>query len=109
MGYTTEFKGSIKIDKPLDYETLNLLKGLKSINNQACNSPKSELQCIIDEDNQSIIWDDVEKFYNYIEWMECIISKIIAPRGYICNGEIYWSGEESGDLGVIRVINNVIC
>lgn len=37
MGYTTDFSGSFKLDRPLDIETFNLLKGLSSTRRMARN------------------------------------------------------------------------
>lgn len=37
MGYNTDFSGSFQIDKPLDVDTLNLLKGLNTTRRMARN------------------------------------------------------------------------
>ena len=62
----------------------------------------------LQRDNQTIMWDGGEKFYYYTEWIEYIISKILAPRGYIVNGEVEWSGEDPTDVGKIVVKNNKV-
>jgi len=144
MGYTTDFNGRFYLDKPLDDDTFNLLRGLaktrrmkrnvkdygiegefyfnpddfensgqtedKTIINY--NSPPSTqpslwLQWIPTEDKQHIEWDGGEKFYNYVEWLEYIIEKILKPRGYVLNGKVEWEGED-GDNGVILVVDNKI-
>ena len=81
------------------------------------NSPPSTqpglwLQWIIEEaghdGNYVLRWDQGEKFYEYIEWMEYLIYKIFAPNGYVLNGEIDWRGEEFYDTGRISVKNNKV-
>lgn len=60
------------------------------------------------EDGWFIEWDGGEKFYNYVEWLEYLIDRILAPRGYILNGTVDWQGEEREDIGRIIVKDNVI-
>lgn len=65
-------------------------------------------QWVPTEDRLHIEWDGGEKFYAYIEWMEYIISKVLAPRGYIVNGSVKWRGEEFDDTGVLEVHDNIV-
>lgn len=60
------------------------------------------------EDGTAIEWDGGEKFYNYVEWIKYLIEKILAPRGYVLNGEVNWYGEDSYDVGVICIKDNVV-
>ena len=62
-------------------------------------------QWIID-DNNELVWDGGEKFYNYVEWLEYLIKHFFAPLGYVLNGDITWEGEDSDDLGTIHVVGN---
>lgn len=52
-----------------------------------------------------IYWDDGEKFYHYVEWIEYINDRILKPRGYKLTNEseVFWSGEDDTDLGIISV------
>jgi len=65
-------------------------------------------QWIPNEDGTEIEWDQSEKFYNYIEWIEYIIDNFLKPWGYVLNGEVTWEGSESGDLGKIVVDDNTV-
>jgi hypothetical protein len=65
-------------------------------------------QWIPTEDGKAIEWDGGEKFYDYVEWIEYLIKKILAPRGYVLNGEVEWQGEERGDIGKIVIKDNVV-
>ena len=58
------------------------------------------------DDRLHIEWDGSGKFYGYIEWIEYIISKVLAPRGYIVNGSVKWRGEDFDDTGVLEVHDN---
>lgn len=60
------------------------------------------------DDGTEIIWDGGEKFYDYEEWIEYLIDKILAPNGYVLNGEVKWRGEEFEDIGTIEIKNNVV-
>ena len=65
-------------------------------------------QWIIGGDNDELMWDGGEKFYDYVEWLEYMIANFFDPLGYVLNGDITWEGEESDDVGVIHVEDNVV-
>lgn len=65
-------------------------------------------QWIPSKDGKFIEWDGGEKFYDYVKWLKYLIEKILAPRGYILNGEVEWQGEDNRDVGKIVVTNNVV-
>ena len=53
-------------------------------------------------------WNGGEKFYHYIEWLKYLIKNMFTPWGVLLNGEITWQGEESEDIGLIKVTNNEV-
>lgn len=158
MGYTTEFRGKFKTDKPVDEDTYNLINGLATTrrmkrnpeelakrigkttedviklygkecqlwvndkenfgsnktpdvvdyNNPPNDQPGLWCQWEMRDDHQTIVWDEGEKFYNYVEWIRYIITNILKPKGYILNGEIDWRGEDFYDQGTIIVENNEV-
>lgn len=61
-----------------------------------------------EDGNFFLQWDEGEKFYDYIEWLQYLLNRFIIPWGYTLNGKVNWQGEESGDTGMIIVLNNVI-
>lgn len=65
-------------------------------------------QWTVDDDGMHLSWDGGEKFYEYTEWLRWLIDNFFQPWGYTLNGEIYWSGEDSGDLGLIDVTDNKV-
>lgn len=138
MGYTTDFTGSFKVDREVDDSTLELLLGLASTRRMARNvgpefgiegefyvkddpvgvmsyneppvtQPGLWCQWLISEDDRrTIAWDGGEKFYHYVGWIEYLIAKVLAPRGYKLSGDVYWLGEDLSDRGTIMVRDNVV-
>lgn len=65
-------------------------------------------QWVLDKSGETLVWDGGEKFYNYVEWLQYMITNFFEPWGIKLNGEIAWEGEESSDIGKIVVTDNVI-
>jgi hypothetical protein len=160
MGYTTEFIGELKPDKPFSPELVEYLNKFANVRHMHRNNDtikklfpnwqdlcfKGELgtdgeyfiggtgYCGQDEDDSimpyhynnppitqpglwcqwvvnkdgNIAWDQNEKFYNYVEWLEYIIQNFIAPEGYVLNGTLEYQGEDRDDHGCIIVRNNSV-
>lgn len=144
MGYTTDFDGTLKLNKKLseeDHKFLNKLAETRRMarkvdakygvegefyvdgggmfgqdqednvidhNRPPSTQPSLWLQWVPTEDGMGIEWDGGEKFYNYVEWLEYLIEKILEPRGYVLNGEVYWYGEDREDNGIIKVKDNQV-
>ena len=75
-------------------------------NSPAITQPGLWCQWVIE--NNELVWDQCEKFYNYTEWLTYLIDNFFEPLGYILNGDISWHGEDGGDLGIIHVSDNVV-
>ena len=60
------------------------------------------------EDRKHIAWNGQEKFYYYVEWMEYLIKKILAPRGYIVSGKVDYQGENEDDHGSVEIKDNKV-
>jgi hypothetical protein len=156
MGYTTDFSGEFKLDKPLtdeqaiyvnkfadtrrmkrDVEKLKeLFKGEHGLNGNYGtegeffvggagfagqdsddsitdynHAPRTQpgLWCQWNvENNDTIVWDGSEKFYNYIEWIQYYIDNFFAVWGYKLSGEVVWYGEDDSDVGKIVITDNVV-
>ena len=77
------------------------------IDNNCQPSTQPSLWCDwIINDNDELIWDGIEKFYNYKEWLEYLIANFFEGDGYILNGEIEFQGEYEEDHGFIVVKDN---
>jgi hypothetical protein len=118
MGYSTDFTGSFELDKPLTPEDLAVLAKINDTrhepNRDYGGNPDAEFPgyyCqweVTARNPQSLKWDGGEKFYNYSEWLEYLLERFFAPRGYVLNGEVTWSGEDPKDVGCLSVKDNVL-
>ncbi len=137
MGYTTDFRGQLEFNKKLSLEDQTFLTKLAGTRRMARDAdakygvegefyvgeiddnvidhntpPKTQpglwCQWMPTEDAWGLEWDGNEKFYSYVEWLEYIIAKVTAPRGYVLNGQIQWRGEDWDDTGTITVQNNIV-
>jgi len=83
-------------------------KNVINYNRPPSTQPGLWCQWIPTDDGSELVWNGGEKFYNYVEWLDYLIDKILAPRGYTLNGECQWFGENRDDVGTIIVKNNVV-
>lgn len=65
-------------------------------------------QWVPSEDGTTIVWDEGEKFYAYVEWIEYIIEHFMERWGRKLNGVVRWDGEESDDVGAIVIVDNQV-
>lgn len=114
MGYTTTFVGQVSIQPPLSLEDYQELKQLAECEPGKVEEdeslpvpPDTYCQWVPTPQGDALKWDHEEKFYDSVEWMTYITAKL-AARGYVCNGEIRASGEESGDLWTLVVKDNSV-
>lgn len=77
-------------------------------NHPPCTQPGLWLKWVPTEDRLAIEWDGGEKFYNYVKWIEYLITAILKPRGFVLNGIVEWNGESHDDLGRIVITNNAV-
>ena len=103
MGYTTEFDGEFRLNKPLDDDTFYALEDLDGSYSNG-ELPDSYCQWKVGADWQSIKWDGGEKFYYYIEWIRAINRRYLLPKKYMLNGEVLFQGESVKDCG--RIVAN---
>lgn len=73
-----------------------------------CTQPGWWCQWIPNDDNTAIVWDEGEKFYDYIEWIQYMIKNFFEPWGYVLNGQVKWRGEDCSDTGIITIENNIV-
>lgn len=82
-------------------------KSVLDHNRPGGSCPELWCQWIIDE-NGDLVWDEGEKFYGYVEWLEYLIDNFFQPCGYILNGEVNFQGEDDDDFGIIKVTDNKV-
>ena len=77
-------------------------------NSPPSTQPSLWCQWIPNSEGTAIAWNESEKFYEYIDWIEYLIERILIPRGYSLSGVVHWSGEEYDDLGTIHISHNKV-
>lgn len=107
MGYTTEFHGAFEFDRRVDDDMYNFINKFAETRHEELDVPGYWCQWVINENNQ-LVWDGNEKFYNYVEWLEHLIEHYFEPNDYILNGEVEYQGEDYGDFGCIVVNDNKV-
>ena len=75
--------------------------------NDAGPQPGLWCQWIINDRNE-LVWDQGEKFYNYVEWLRYLIKHFFEPLGYVLNGTVDYEGEDPDDFGRIIVSDNFV-
>lgn len=110
MGYTTKFTGCIKLSRQLTLAEARELLVIAEDNENAyaASGINSYLQWVPSESLDEIVWDGGEKFYDYEQLLRWLCSVWLLERGIVANGELLWSGEEAGDVGVLTVVSNVV-
>ncbi len=111
MGYTTEFKGELEFSRDLTVRERNILEDFNEGRHEPTvgeNYPGYWCQWVPNESGTALEWDQGEKFYRYIEWLEYLIEHYFEPWGVKLNGQFEWRGEEWGDNGYITVTDNKV-
>lgn len=154
MGYTTDFNGAFKFDKPVDEKLKNYVNRFSSTRRMSRDVEKikeiyphwkelcfnGELgvqgeyfapvdddfgqtyddsiihynmppqtqpglwcQWIISDDGKYLEWDEGEKFYHYVEWLQYLIDNFFLPSGYHLSGSVVYQRENSNDVGTIAI------
>lgn len=89
----------------------NVISDATIVNSNTPPSTQPSLHCnwIPSSDGSSIKWNGMDDFTYYVEWIEYIISKVLAPRGYILNGVVTRHMHPLGNIGQhIEVRDNMV-
>jgi len=114
MGYSTNFRGELEFDKTLTKDMVDTYNKFANTRHEDGYKPNGKpsiwLQWEITEENGKyfLIWDECEKFYNYVEWLEYVIKYVFKGWGLKLNGSFEWRGDEWEDTGQIIVKDNVV-
>jgi len=105
MGYNTDFDGAFTVTPALKVRhRLQLAKFAE----ESWGRHGSSCQWVPTDDGTALQWDGNEKFYDYVEWIDRLISRFLRPWGYEVNGEVRWRGEDFDDMGTIVVTKNKV-
>lgn len=117
MGYDTYKSGELTIRGKVPEDVIVWFKNHETADNRTCEGqddcaemPGYYLGWNLREyeDHCSIDAEDHERCYDWIEQLVWLIGKFFMPNNLVLNGDVYWDGEDSEDLGVVRVRNNVV-
>jgi hypothetical protein len=100
MGYDTGFAGEFSLDRPLTSEHRGLLEEYLEEND--------DCQWVPNEDGTAIVWEEVEKFSDYVDHLKELVKEFLGPWGYRLNGIVTWHGEEYSDVGTMWVVDNTV-
>lgn len=106
MGYTAEFAGYLEPNREFTQEEINIITAFNDERHEGTNYPGIWCQWTIE--NGVLEWDGMEKFYNYIEWLEYLTVRFFEPWGIKLNGTMKWQGEDMDDRGKIEVVDNKV-
>lgn len=83
--------------------------GVIDYNNPPSTQPSLWLDWELDkEDPSKLKWNESEKFYSYIDWLDYLIKNIFTPNNLQLNGTVKFYGDEPGDFGKISIRDNKI-
>lgn len=112
MGYTTRFKGKLRLSRKLTPEEIKVIHDLNTtrhggnlISHPGC--PSFYCGWTVSPDGRHVTWDGSENFYEYVPWLDFIIDRHLERWGVTASGTLYWSGDSTEDRGRIRVENSV--
>jgi hypothetical protein len=63
---------------------------------------------MVSQSGTRLFWNNSEKFYNYVDWLEYLIQTFFVPWGKVLNGTVNFYGEDRDDCGSIVISNNVV-
>lgn len=110
MGYGVYYTGEIAISPDLSEKHKSLLADALPSKPELLGISSEESSCIYYGcdwrvcDGQVSI--DSESRSDQEQWLRLLIRRFFEPNGYTLSGEISWSGDESGDTGVIYADRN---
>jgi hypothetical protein len=92
-----------------DYDSTALASGgVVDYNEPSAGQPGLWCLWVPTPDGAGIEWNQVEKFYNYDQWLQYLIDQFLQPWGYTVSGSVRWSGEREEDVGILEVTGNVV-
>jgi hypothetical protein len=107
MGNSTQLRGSLKLDRPLDAQTAQLVDNVASFRPK---SPPGSYSCWRASVDMAYI-EPVgvyDKCPLFVYWLKTIIKHVLKGKGYRLMGTINWHGEDEGDRGMLQVIGDRI-
>lgn len=108
MGYDTTFCGEFEITPALTTEHRDFLHEFSEDRHDEKGFPGIWCNWEPNDDGTLLTWNEQEKFYMYVDWLQHLVDNYLKPWGYQITGEVFWYGDESDDRGVIYAKDNMI-
>ncbi|SDV49238.1 hypothetical protein [Chitinasiproducens palmae] len=108
MGYSTRFSGVLSLSRKLILKEARAILEFNDEPSKIENPPvRGYMQWVPTETLDGIMWDQGEKFYDYIEWLTWLCD-LLKTWGISVSGRLIWAGEDTDDVGEITVSDNVV-
>lgn len=101
-------QGAFFVGFDSDLDALSRLAGVADINAPAKGVPGLKCMWCPSFDGTALVWDGNDNFYDYVEWLDYLIETFFDAWGYKLNGQVFWDGQDTMDLGRLVVTNNSI-
>lgn len=113
MGYDTYHSGDYSLNKEPNEIVKKFFETYDLKNADIENDPNCDLWSLSRfTEGGSTKWcierEECTRHSEAADGLQFIIDHVLIPNGLVINGVVYWSGEESGDLGKVVVRNNKI-
>ena len=122
MGYSVYYNGEVQVTPPLKEEDATLL--LAIANCEQTEATRAIFEAIkassepdlpyhsglleVSEDRTCILPESDESRHGLGMWLRLLVDHVLGLRGYVLNGEIWWTADDSEDRGCIYVIDNQV-
>ncbi len=123
MGYPVYYNGELQVSPPLTEEDATVLLAVANL--KQTEEARAVLAAIkagpepdlpyhtglleVSDDRACIVPEDDESRHGLRMWLLVLIEHFLGPRGYVLNGEIWWTADDdSGDRGCIYVKDNQV-
>ena len=103
MGYTTEFRGTFELSRPLSREEHTELERFSETRHDDEMMPGIWCDWAPTRDGRGIEWNGSAKFYDYVGWLEFIMDHFLDEWGITLSGTVKYRGEDFDDAGTITV------
>ena len=108
MGYHTDLFGEIAVEPPMPAGLVARMKQYHDTEHVEYPVGDHSQYCpwAPKEDGSALVWDEADKPYQYVQWLEHLIKMFLVPDAYKASGEVDWQGQDRDDRGRIYVWNN---
>jgi len=119
MGYTTDFNGGFKLSRNLTEQETEIINKISEDRHDSIYNygdvrrayPSIWNQWVIERSyggNDLLVWDEGEKFYQYVGWLSYLIVNYFDQWEVELNGVVDFDGEDREDRGEIHIKNSEI-